>query len=106
VLFVTTVGMALGGAFLRTAFIGIFFPDLTRASRSRFCFSASKRGFTFWKEAESIVLDEVLASTPASFRRRRRTSLVTSFSLASVETRFFGVSVIFTPNVVYGLSLP
>ena len=82
-----------GGAFFSTAFIGIFFPDLTNSSRCFFSFSASRNGLTFCTPAASSILDAVFASRPASLTRRRNTSLVTSNSFASDEMRFLPLSV-------------
>ncbi len=42
-------GGGVGGAFFRTAFIGIFFPDRIRASFSTRSFSATMSGLTFRK---------------------------------------------------------
>jgi hypothetical protein len=61
-------GGGVGGAFLSTAFMGIFFPALIRASRSMRSFSAVMSGFTFRKEGWSIMLAEDFTSTPASLR--------------------------------------
>ena len=84
----------MAGAFLSTAFMGIFLPALTSSSRSFLSLSARKNGCTFFMPSASIMLEGDLASTPASLRSRMKRSLVTSCSLATEEIRFLAVSVI------------